>query len=156
MELLRQKYPGRMASKQEWFFNNAGGAMGSLTIIHASITEYLIVFGSATGTEGHSGRYLATDYFMILEGEQWAQRAGETEKTRFLPGELNVLEKGDAIQYKMPDRCWALEYARGWIPLMLPFGVADTFFSTLDFHTLLRMMTLYARHVVINLLTGKF
>ena len=129
--------------------------MGSLTIIHASITEYLIVFGSAVGTEGHSGRYLATDYFMILEGEQWAQRAHEMDKVRFLPGELNVLPKGEAIQYKMPDRCWALGDARGWIPLMLPFGVADTLTSTLDFHTLSRMMFLYGRHVVSNLLTGK-
>ena len=29
----------------------------------------------------------------------------------------------------MPDECWALEYARGNIVSMLPFGVFDTIFS---------------------------
>ena len=29
----------------------------------------------------------------------------------------------------MPAECWALEYARGPILTMLPFGLADTFSS---------------------------
>src|SRR5579885_2059597 len=67
---LEQRYPGHIVPKREWVFNNAGGAMGHFLLLHSSLTEYLIVFGTPIGTEGHTGRFLAEDHFFILEGEQ--------------------------------------------------------------------------------------
>jgi C-8 sterol isomerase len=56
----------------------------------------------------------------------------------------------------MPESCFALEYARGWIPPMLFFGFADGLSSTLDFPTLWRMSWVTAREMGKNLLAGKF
>lgn len=152
---LGARYPGHIRQENEWVFNIAGGAMGQMTILHASITEYVIVFGSPIGTEGYSGRFHADDYFVILEGEQWAFGEGEAGRREFRPGDLHHLPRGEARGYRMPDRCYALEYARGLIPTMLPFGLADSFTSTLDAKPVMKTMRIYARAVVGELLQGK-
>lgn len=152
---LEHEYPGHIRHDRPWVLNNAGGAMGMMTVLHASITEYVIVFGSPIGTEGHTGRFWAEDYFFILEGEQWAYSENSPTREVYKPGDLHVLPKGLAQGYRMPDRCFALEYARGFIPAMLPFGLADTLFGTLDWQTLGKTLSLYGKSTIKELLQGK-
>ncbi|UJR13688.1 hypothetical protein I4U23_000700 [Adineta vaga] len=144
-----------LTNEEEWIFNNAGGAMGAMFIIHASLTEYLIIFGTPLGTEGHTGLHTADDYFHILYGEQWAFSAGSLEKEVYQVGSVHVLPKGTSKQFKMHKGCWALEYARGWIPPMMPFGLADTLTSTLDLKTLYHTIRISGREMIRNVLQGK-
>ena len=152
---IETRYPGHVFPRRDWVFSNAGGTMGHFTILHASLTEYIIVFGTPIGTEGHTGRFASEDFFYILEGEQWAYSPGELEKRVYRPGDCHVLPRGHAEGWSMPGHAYAMEYARGIIPAMLPFGLADAVTSTLDLPTIVKTFRLYTHAVVREALRGK-
>lgn len=64
----------------------------------------------------------------ILRGEQLAYAPGKGvyEPEVYEQGSVHHLRRGEVKQYKMATGCFALEYARGWIPPMLGFGYADS------------------------------
>jgi C-8 sterol isomerase len=47
---VRAAYPQHTLPHDEWMFNNAGGAMGAMTVLHASFSE--------CGGPGHGARAL--------------------------------------------------------------------------------------------------
>ncbi len=153
---LLAAYPRHVADRpRDWIFNNAGGAMGQLTLLHASITEYLILFGTPVGTEGHSGRYRTEVWDYVFDGEMWVYHEGETHRTVFEPGSAAYLGSDKVKGYRVPDHAWMLEYARGPIATMLPFGLADAALSTLDHKAIRRTLWGYTTLVLGSLAKGK-
>ncbi len=154
-ERLERSHPGHVEHECRWIFNNAGGAMGQLALLHASLSEYIIVFGSPIGTEGHSGRYRSEVYDFQIAGETWCYLEGEMRRTVYKPGDVMYLGASQVKGYRIPDHSWMLEYARGPIPTMLPFGLADTVTSTLDVRNFARTFWHYGRLTTRELLKGK-
>jgi C-8 sterol isomerase len=153
---LRAAYPEHVpARSRDWIFNNAGGAMGQMTLLHGSITEYLIFFGTPVGTEGHSGRYRTEVWDFVFDGEMWTYIEGETTRTVYGPGSGAYLGSNIVKGYRVPDHAWMLEYARGPIATMLPFGFADAALSVLDLAPIRRTMWSYGKLAVQGLLRGK-
>lgn len=154
-EALQRRYPQHITLDNPWIFNNAGGAMGQMKLLHCSLSEYIIFFGTPIGTEGHSGRYRTEVHDFMLDGEMWCYHAGEFEPTIYRAGDAAYLGPDKAKGYAVRSHAWMLEYSRGPIPLMLPFGLADTMFSTLDRATVGRTLWQYTKLVARELAQGK-
>ncbi|MHA2392154.1 MAG: ERG2 family protein [Promethearchaeota archaeon] len=151
IDALDKEYPGYIKKKQNWIFNNAGGAMGQMSIHHGSLREYIILFGTSIGTDGHSGRYKAEVYDFVFEGEMLCEYEGRFKPEVHKPGSPAYLPASIIKHYRVTDKAWMLEYARGNIISMLPFGFADSIFSALDHITVMRVIWNYGKLVIKNM-----
>ena len=152
---LERHYPGHICTKPAWLFNNAGGAMGQLALLHASLREYIIIFGTCIGTEGHSGRYSSEVYDYVIRGEMICEYEGMFTREVFTPDTPVPAYLGRKVikHYRIPEEAWMIEYCRGNIPKMFPFGTIDSFFSTLDVRTVARLVIAYASLTLKGLFT---
>ncbi|KAM9206325.1 sigma non-opioid intracellular receptor 1 isoform 2-T3 [Dugong dugon] len=84
---LRRLHPGHVLPDEElqWVFVNAGGWMGAMCLLHASLSEYVLLFGTALGSGGHSGRYWAEISDTIISGTFHQWREGTTKSEVFYP-----------------------------------------------------------------------
>ena len=127
-----------------------------MKVLYASLSEYVIIFGSAVGTEGFSGRYRIGIHDFILSGECWTytdDNVGKRVITR--PGERVYLAPERVKGFRVTEETWMLEYGRGPIPTALPFALADAVFSMLDTETIFRTLWVYGGLVTRNLLRGQ-
>jgi len=118
--------------------------MIQVKFLYASLTEYVSLFGTPVGTEGHSGRNAAEFHDTVLDGEAWYYHEGQLERTVYRQGDAIHVQRWEAAGMHIPDRVWMLEYCRGALPTLMPFGLGDSLFSTLDFLTAARTLRVYA------------
>src|SRR5512143_2269574 len=69
IEELNEPYPGHVTNTDNWVFNIAAGATGIMNVLHGSLSEYLILFGTPIETEAYSGRYAIDIHDWVLSGE---------------------------------------------------------------------------------------
>ncbi len=148
---LSERYPGEIDDSKPWIFNNAGGVMLEMKLLHASTKEYIMLWGTPIGSEGHTGRHLAEFYDTVLDGEAWYYQEGQLTRDVYTPGDHIFIGKGESAGMHYPDHVWMVEYARGSLPTLIPFGLADALLSTLDYKTAYQTVAIY-----LSLLTRKF
>jgi len=143
--------------KRRWCFSVAGGAMMQIAFVYGSLTEYLLFASTPIGTEGHSGMYLATGLWdWVLDGEMWRYALGNTDRKEYGKGDLVPLPSGgEGDGFCVKDHCLLLEYARGFVPFMMPFGLADSLISTLDYKSIRHQLWDYNKLCVRNMLRGR-
>ncbi len=153
---LSQEYRNHIDENPRWMFNMAAGATGCMALLHCSLTEYIMIFGSAIGTEGYSGRYHLDIYDSVVAGEMWTCTEAQLhEKQVHSPGELAHLPRRSTKAYRIIDGTWMVEYGRGLIPTALPVGLADAAFSAMDARTIWKTLVSYARLATRELAQGK-
>lgn len=154
-DALDKRCPGRIPARRRWIFKVAGGAMGMLTILYGSMSEYLIFFGSPIPAGGYSGRYWVDIYDIVLTGEMRCYTQGQFEPSIYNPGDMAYLRRGTDKGYRVKSQTWMLEYARGFIPQMLPFGALCSTVTTLDFRSMRQQFWDYGRILMKEILKGK-
>jgi C-8 sterol isomerase len=153
---LTRSFPNHICQQPQWLFSNAGGGMCSILILHASLKEYILIFGTPVGTSGHTGRHWVEFHDFVLDGEYWYYDEDKPlDRLVHKPGDYFHLPKGQSQGFHIPSHAWALEYARGPLMTLVPFGMADTVFSTHDFRTALKTQWVYGRQMLKELFLGR-
>lgn len=140
IELAREKiaehYPNVVSKTPRcWMGSRAGGVLGKMTLLHASMSEYLIIFGCPTASSGFSGRYNFVeiwDFFFAGETLTCDLESNQIKPNIYKAGDKGFLPKGQALSCEFKADTWMVEYGRGWIVTALPFALMDSILSSVE------------------------
>jgi hypothetical protein len=155
-KVLQKRYPHLIDLNEDgWILMRAGGWIGQFRLLYASLTEYVLLFGTAIPTSGHSGRYWAniTDTLLCGHFLQWNE--GTVAPLEHGPGATVPHPKFVATGVAWTANTWMVEHAHGLIPTTMPFAFADGIISAQDFVSLWKALKIYGRYVVWNLVHGR-
>jgi hypothetical protein len=142
-QALAKHYPGLLDFSQPWIYSIAGGAMIQMKLYYASTSEYIMIWGTPIGSEGHSGRHFSGFWDTVIDGETWYYGEGQFEKTVYKPGDRIYVGPGQARAMNFTNGVWAVEYARGFLPISMPFGTVEEIFICCDPLTAAQTVSIY-------------
>lgn len=156
IEAAEAAYPGHIETRQEWIFNLSSGATGMMNVLHASISEFLIIFGTPVGTSAFSGRYPMEIHDWVLNGTMRTYTEADPGHAAVTTvGEHASLSKAVVKGFSLEPGTWLLEYGRGFVPGGLHTTVADILLRAVDLPTLAQTVRVYGRLTLRELLLGK-
>jgi hypothetical protein len=143
IRLLADEYPDLIdAAPGRWVGSKAGGILGKVRFLYFSPREYIVIFGSPTGTQGFSGRYKRVEIHKFLMAGRIDSYDIESDDTSplapLLPGEHTCLTPGHARGLTIAPGSWHIEYGRGAVVTTLPFAMVDTLLVSLEFESVRR------------------
>jgi C-8 sterol isomerase len=141
---LKAEYGDLIHLDMPWVVNPAGFAMYQVKMIFARANEYIGIMGVPIASTGHTGRHPVTYYDTILSGGSRKVAAGEFEPRTISAGDFLVTRPWEAFTFSVPDHILFLEYCRGPLPILMPFGLANYLFGTLDFKSAFQIVRSHA------------
>lgn len=151
IELLADEYPDLIdTAPGRWVGSKAGGILGKVRFLYFSPREYVVIFGTPTGTQGFSGRYKRVEIHKFLIAgriDSYDLESDDTIAMTLLPGEHTCLEKGRARGLTIHPNSWHIEYGRGAVATTLPFAMVDTLLVSLELESVRRSTVEFARLV---------
>lgn len=143
IEMLARAYPELIDPVPgRWVGSRAGGVLGKVRFLYFSPREYIVIFGSPSGTQGFSGRYKHVDIHKFLLAGQIDSYDLDSDDTEplpaLVPGEGTCLQRGHARGLTIHPGSWHIEYGRGAVATTLPFAMVDTLLVSLEFESVKR------------------
>ncbi len=147
---LEKRHPGKIASSLKWTFNAAGNVVANIAVVYAAPNEYVAFFGTPIGDTGFSGYYTSADVWdCMVAGQMYTFDPGQFEKSVYNAGDTAYLPKGSRRVFRYVDSCWMIDYARGNIATMFPYGIINpAMYTTLDFKSAWEQISNYAELVL--------
>jgi sigma non-opioid intracellular receptor len=145
------EYPDLIdATPGRWVGSKASGILGKVRFLYFSPREYVVLFGSPTGTQGFSGRYKHVEihkFLLAAQIDSYDLESDETMPMTLRPGEHTCLEKGHARGLTIHPASWHIEYGRGAVVTTLPFAMVDTLFVSLELKSVRRSTVEFSKLV---------
>ena len=150
-ELLAAAYPDLIEpTPGRWVGSKAGGILGKVRFLYFSPREYVVIFGTPTGTQGFSGRYKHVEIhkFLISGRIDWYDlESDDIAPNTLMPGDHTRTARGHARGMTIAPGSFHIEYGRGAVATTLPFAMVDTLLVSLELESVRRSTAEFGRLV---------